>query len=147
MDYIKYLFFGIISPLIIKYSNVEVMLEHGNEEFMWYLFISYGLAIISFSYFMSLLFSKAGVAQSTLFLLSFIGGYVLNLTCFILEQIPATSALGENARWVFRFLPPFCFTNGLMSMNSRKFISAKEGETDLLSPWDLRVGGTEIYVL
>ena len=90
------------------------MLEDGNEEFMWYLFISYGLTILSFSYFMTFLFSKAGVAQSTMFLLSFIGGFVLVTACFLLTQVPVTREFGKNLRWVFRILPPFCFTNALL---------------------------------
>jgi hypothetical protein len=59
MDISKYLIFGVFGPLFITWSKVDNMLNDGNDQFMWAIFLLYGLTIITFSYVASFYFKKS----------------------------------------------------------------------------------------
>jgi len=90
MDISKYMIFGILSPLLIMAFNVEVLLTGGNIGMLWGLFLVYGFTIIMFSYVMSFSFKESTNAQLVMFLIAFLGGYLLGFVMWVLRLLPAT---------------------------------------------------------
>ena len=84
MDYAKYLVFGFIAPILIIIVDVEVLISDGNIEFFWALCLLYGLAIITFAYFLSFFFNDPSNGQIMVFLLAFLGGKRLSSFAIII---------------------------------------------------------------
>ena len=62
LDYLKYLTFGLLAPLLIIALDVRVLIDDGNIEFFWGISLIMGLALISFAYAMSFYFKNASSA-------------------------------------------------------------------------------------
>lgn len=62
LDYLKYLSFGILAPILIIALDVRVLIDDGNIEFFWGISIVMGLALISYAYAASFYFKNASSA-------------------------------------------------------------------------------------
>lgn len=50
MDYFKYCVFGCAVPLIVNFFDLESLTKDGNNEFLWSIFLLYGVTTVAFSY-------------------------------------------------------------------------------------------------
>ena len=50
IDILKYLVYAISAPYLLKLLDITLLIEGENEEFVKYLFLIFGINIISFAY-------------------------------------------------------------------------------------------------
>lgn len=124
LDYVKYLFFGVGAPILIWILQVEILMKDGLYFFLWVICLMVGLAMIPYAYFWSFAFKKTSSMQVTLFLVTFISGFILPILTFILSlfaEKDSTLELWNDRIVLFSriFLPSFCFGDSLYKMGFR----------------------------
>jgi hypothetical protein len=143
----KFLIVPIVSPLLIWYYDVSVLMDDG--KFMFYFVMCYGIGfpLIAWSYFLSFNFKNKISAFITIFMISFVAAFVLPITVFILQFFPSLKTWYEWIMLLSRiFLPPFLFGNSMFNMATISLVKYRYGlgSDDFLSVWDNRVNGENI---
>eukprot|EP01063_Lacrimia_lanifica_P013285 TRINITY_DN1990_c0_g4_i1.p1 TRINITY_DN1990_c0_g4~~TRINITY_DN1990_c0_g4_i1.p1 ORF type:complete len:1977 (+),score=625.68 TRINITY_DN1990_c0_g4_i1:43-5973(+) len=81
------------------------------------LFLSYGLASIAFSYAGSFLYQKHTVAQTSWCVINFVGGFVLVITSYILDNLDETASTNHSLKYIWRLFPCYSLGNGIIQLS------------------------------
>lgn len=118
-DIIKYIPVGLSCWIFTLIFDIEAFVEGDNLGMTLLLFIFYGICMISFVYCLSFVFTSPTSGQIFTFLLFFIVGCIGSVAIFILYVIESTKKHAEWLRWVFRLLPSFSFSYGLVNISNK----------------------------
>ena len=89
----------------------SVSLQYG-----WLLILLYGFSIIPFTYASSFVFTSENVAQISTLMLHFLLGVVLSQVIIIFQLFDSTRQVGVALSWIFRIVPSFAFSNGILNI-------------------------------
>lgn len=149
LDYIKYLFFAILCPLILLWMDTDLLIEDGNIEYITIFVFTWGFAVLPFSYFISFKFKTQASCNVTLFLFTFITGFVLPLMAYIFGRVGGSfETAGDIITYIFRYLTPtFCFGDSLFKIAFTSVISFSNGYTEPLNVWDPLINRYNYYAI
>jgi hypothetical protein len=158
MDYIKFLPFAVLCPLIIWLYNMKAMIDNGNFTYFIVLCLVFGLSIIMYSYYQSFKYEQAWNAQIQIFLVSFCMGIIMPIIVWVFKLMPDIRDTGKFMQWIFRFqFPVYCFGSAIMAMTSKKlelecagYDPNDPGFDDLaksISPFSWDVAGPDLYMM
>lgn len=74
---------------------------------IWMSLVAYPVCVVPFTYFTSFFFTSDVLAQIFTFSVHFLGGSVLPLVVWVLQNIPNTIPTGDNLRWGLTIFPTF----------------------------------------
>ena len=158
MDYIKFLPFAVLCPLIIWLYNMKAMIDNGNFTYFIVLCLVFGWSVIMYSYFSSFKYQQAWDAQIQIFLISFCMGIIMPIIVWIFKLMPDTRDTGKGMQWIFRLqFPTYCFGSAIMAITSKKLELECNGYDpndpdfdDLsksMSPFSWAIAGPDMYVM
>ena len=125
IDMIKYMQYQeLLSPLMILAFGIESLVDDGVYQFTWAIFMLFGPANISFTYFLSFMFENSGGAQIAVFFLNMLIGVIGAITLGTLalyssQQRPRQLAIA----WIVRLIPSFTFANGMFLTTSYEIVA------------------------
>lgn len=119
LDIVKHVIPAVLSALMVLAFSISSMTEDGNYGAIWAFFFLYGWAIIPFSYLCSFMFKVPGSAMMVTFFLNLLVGSLLSIIVYILFTIESTRSAAEIIQWIFRPLPSFSFSYGLMRTTNK----------------------------
>jgi ATP-binding cassette, subfamily A (ABC1), member 3 len=140
-DFANFLIPALVGAVVILiFSNPNFTGDNFGVIFVGLL--SYGLAVIPFTYMMSFLFKSHSTAQNVMIMIYLGAGIALLLVSFALFLISSTRDLNNDLlRHLFRLFPNFCLSDIVfwMSIRTQPFVRK--------SRWDLDVAGYDIIFL
>ena len=74
----------------------------------------YPLSVIPFTYVSSFLFSSENIAQTITIFFHFVFAGIGTIVAYILRIIDSTRSVGDVLYWVFKVVPSYCLTDGIM---------------------------------
>jgi ATP-binding cassette subfamily A (ABC1) protein 3 len=117
IDVLKYLIPGIYCGICIKLFNVNAFLERNALSMAWALIISYGPAVMTFTYATSFLFNNAESAQIATFVFNFLAGFILMIASFVMRAIRSTRDTAPYfPELLLRIFPTYDFAWGLFEV-------------------------------
>jgi ATP-binding cassette subfamily A (ABC1) protein 3 len=114
IDIIKHLIPAVICGLLVLAFGIDALIDDGNYGAVFLFFILYGWAIIPFSYACSFFFRVPGSSMMATFFIHLVFGSIISIVIYIFFLIDSTREYASNAVWVFRPIPSFSFSMGLL---------------------------------
>ena len=119
IDYMKYLIPGIYTGLSILIFGVDAFTERDNYSMVWALIISYGPAMLGFTYLTSFFFTNPESAQIFTFIFNFLAGLIFMIISFALRVIKSTRDIAPYfPELLLRLIPTFDFSWGLFQITN-----------------------------
>ena len=112
---------------------------------MLVLFLLYGLAGVTGSYFVSFGFDSHATAQNIVMLANFVCGFLLVLVIYIMQFIESTEDVAKVLRYFFRIVPSYCLGEGIINVASLLLIKSVLDEEP--SPFELDIIGWPLIYL
>jgi len=147
VDFLKYLFPAVLNCVMATVFRATQLTAGEKEKILWSLFMLYGTSSISLVYLMSFLFKDFGTAQTTTFFFHFGTGFIGGIAVAILRIIPGTNLIAQILQWVFRPLPTFALTCGLLNLSNMDVYQLIENDPDTKSPWSWDLAGGDVLYL
>jgi ATP-binding cassette subfamily A (ABC1) protein 3 len=94
--------------------GIEALTEDGNYGAVFLFFILYGWAIIPFSYACSFFFRVPGSSLMATFFTHLIFGSIISIVIYVFFLIESTRDAADILVWIFRPIPSFSFSLGLL---------------------------------
>jgi ATP-binding cassette subfamily A (ABC1) protein 1 len=121
------------------------------------LLLTFGLAVIPFTYCLSYLFVESAKAQTFTLMISIFSGLILMIAVFVMRLIPSTCQINRDLMFVYRMVPLFSLGNGLLNIaNGVLTLQAGDcydieddfgGIQDTYDPFMLEIIGYEVIYL
>jgi ATP-binding cassette subfamily A (ABC1) protein 3 len=111
------------------------------------MFLLYPVGVIPFSYMTSFLFTSETVAQTLTIFLHFIFAGIGSLVVFILRLIPSTQSVGDILDSVFKIVPSYCLTAGIMYDTSKERLFIVRPDLRRDSDYDVTLMGGNVLAL
>jgi ATP-binding cassette subfamily A (ABC1) protein 3 len=117
IDTLKYMIPGIYCALSILIFDIEAYQKDDIYGMVWALCLSYGPAIMSFTYLTSFMFTSPESAQVATFVFNFLIGFILMLLSFVLRLIQSTRDVAPYfPELVLRIFPTYDFAWGMFEV-------------------------------
>ncbi|CAG9334828.1 unnamed protein product [Blepharisma stoltei] len=146
-DSLKHFIPAIICSLLVQLFQVKIYTSPSNNYgAIWILMIFYGIAIAPFTYFTSFFFKSYPTAQIMTILFNVVAGGIFPAVVMVLYIFDSTRGLGNFLRWLFRFIPSFCFGNGLMDIGSSSLYASLDGKSSKYDAFDINSAGGDILM-
>lgn len=145
MSYISYWISNFIIELCKYYitGGVIVLLIYlfdKYEDYLWLLYVLYGIPTILLTYSISLFFNSESSAQNIIIGIYFIIGALAGSLIFFLKLFENIKPIANILSYIFRLIPLFCFSNGFSIIINKSIIFFSENpsatvfkEIDVLS--------------
>ena len=132
--------------ILVSAFNIESFTA--NLDAVFVVLLGYGLAVIPFSYVLSIIFKKPTSALTWSILINCFTGLVLMVASFALELIEATQDIAPTIKFVLRMFPGFCLGDSLLQLSTLvRFHAFAEFGFDIPHAFDLDVTGYNILYL
>lgn len=117
MNIIEHLIPAVVCSLLVRAFSIALWLQDDVYGLIWALFVMFGFAVIPFCYVLSFVFKDHGSAQTTVFALNFITGFLFSLFTYILRIMGSAKNASMALQYIFRVFPGFAFSNGLINVS------------------------------
>ncbi|MBQ2226580.1 MAG: ABC transporter permease [Methanobrevibacter sp.] len=101
-ELIKYYFTGGVCLLLLLAFDYY-------QEYLYILYLTYGLGMISFTYSLSFFFGDESNAQNAIILINFLFGDLASIIVILLRGIDSAKTFAKVIEYIFAFVPSFCF--------------------------------------
>lgn len=101
---------------IVLAFGIDNYTQHEGAAATVLLFVLFGPAVASFTYFTSFLFKSHSTAQLVVMFANFLTGLCLMVVSFVLTTISSTESIAVDLRYLFRLFPAFCLGDGLTQL-------------------------------
>jgi len=115
-DIVKYIIPAVLNCLMALAFNTTGLIAGEKFGVLWALFICYGFSLTSSVYLTSFLFKNFGTAQTATFFFHFATGFIGGIVVAVLRTIRETNSLAILLQWIFRVLPTYSLTSGLLNL-------------------------------
>ena len=122
-ELLKYIFISTFSYLILIAFNFE-------DKYLIILYILYGPAMLSFTYFMSYFITSEGSGQTMALLINLLFGTLGSSAILILRTNEDAKNLGKILSYFFRFIPSFCMSYGYNELISKDLLFTIDNHID-----------------
>ena len=82
-----------------------------------------------------------------IYFLFFIIGFIIAIFLLILRMHESSKNLAKILLWVFRFIPAFCLSYGLMGISNREMFAILDGDYIPKSHFSMGLVGADMYYL
>jgi ATP-binding cassette subfamily A (ABC1) protein 3 len=113
-DTLSYLPTGLLVLGIIHAYGIEAYTMGDGAGAVVAILLLFGPSVAAFTYWTSFVFTSHSTAQVMIMFFNFITGLCLGIVSFVLINVPRTSAISPQLRYIFRIFPAFCFSETLM---------------------------------
>eukprot|EP01105_Mastigella_eilhardi_P028439 TRINITY_DN936_c0_g1_i14.p1 TRINITY_DN936_c0_g1~~TRINITY_DN936_c0_g1_i14.p1 ORF type:complete len:1870 (-),score=505.12 TRINITY_DN936_c0_g1_i14:2049-7658(-) len=134
------MFFVIVACTMIVFGAYHNKAFVGSAEKFFataLLLFFYGIAAFTISYVLHFAFSSGMAAQLGIAAVTFVLGFGLVLTSFILDNLPSTQDGNKIAKRFYRIAPPFLFGEGLINLNNLDANNKAYDEDKSPFAWDV----------
>ena len=122
-ELIKYIIISGLSYLILSLFTFD-------ENYLYTLYILYGPAMISFTYFMSYFINNEGHGQTISLLINLLFGTLGSSAVLILRTNEDAKNLGKDLSGLFKVVPSFCMSYGYNELISKNALFTIDNHTD-----------------
>lgn len=136
-DVVNLLITGIFCVFVILIFHVDQLIGE-NITVVLMSILLYSLSIASLTYLIQFLFKTHTTAQNLLLLFYILTGAILVIVSVVLDIIPSTRDVNKSLKFIYRFLPNYCFGESLTNLIVRE-TSVAFGEPK--KPWDMEIAG------
>jgi hypothetical protein len=99
--------------------DVNFLRESDGEVVSLVLFLEYGPSLILIAYLSSFIFKSSSRGQTVIFLVVYLGSFLLSVTSFVLRLVESTrEAHDDIVSWIFRLFPFYNFTVSFIHMGN-----------------------------
>ena len=120
----NYIFEIVKYYLVVGICLIILFLFHFYEKYLAVIYIFYGPALISFTYFLSYFLKTEGTGQITILLVNLFFGSLCGSAVLILRTNRNLKYLGVVLSYLFRIVPSFCICYGYNQLISKKILFA-----------------------
>ena len=125
-ELLKYIIITILSYIILIFSDF-------GDKYLIILYILYGPAMISFTYFISYFINNEGNGQTITLLINLLFGTLGSSAIMILRTNEDAKNLGKVLSYFFRIVPSFCLSYGYNELISKDLLFSIDNHLDKIN--------------
>lgn len=103
--------------------------------------------MIPFTYVSSFLFTKENLAQTITIFVHLVFAGIGAIVVFVLRIFSSTQVYGDALMWVFKLIPTYCLTEGIMYESTKATLFLIRPELNKSSNFDITLLGGNVLVL